>query len=59
MLSELGGVGWAGIAIVLVGLATIAYAEPVVAVGLALVLAGLGLLAKRGYDAVMGMFGMA
>lgn len=59
MIDSLGLVGWLGIVILLVGLGVIAWAAPVVAAGMALVLVGLGLLVKRGLDQVMAMFGMA
>lgn len=58
MLQKLGPVGILGAVLVLVGIGTIAIKDPVIALGMGLVVAGLGLLAKAGLDAVMGLFGM-
>ena len=59
MFDSLGPMGWAGILLLLAGLAVVAFADPLVAAGLAIILVGLGLLVKRGVDLVMGMLGMA
>lgn len=59
MIDSLGILGWTGVVLLVVGLAVIAYVAPVVALGMGLVLAGLGLIVKQGISQVMGMFGMA
>jgi len=59
MLDALGPLGWGGIVVLLAGLGLIAYADPLVAAGVGIVLLGLGLLVKRGVDMVMAMMGMA
>ncbi|MFB6153802.1 MAG: hypothetical protein ABEJ27_06075 [Halodesulfurarchaeum sp.] len=58
MLQRLGLLGWTGIVLLLVGVATVAIADPVIALGLLLVLVGTGLIVKRVADEVMGLFGM-
>ncbi|MFB6267221.1 MAG: hypothetical protein ABEI31_06150 [Halodesulfurarchaeum sp.] len=58
MLQRLGLLGWTGIVLLLVGVATVAIADPVIAVGLVLVLVGTRLIVKRAADEVMGLFGM-
>lgn len=59
MIDSLGMLGWVGIAILVVGIVVIAAVEPLVALGMVLVLVGMGLVVKQGIDQVMGMFGMA
>lgn len=58
MLDSLGVLGWIGVFLLLVGVGVIAYADPLVAAGLVIVLVGLGLVVKEGIDRVMTMFGM-
>jgi hypothetical protein len=57
MLRQLGAVGIVGLLFLLGGLGLVAYQAPIVAAGLALVLAGVGLLAKGMIDAVLGSMG--
>ena len=59
MLQKLGPIGILGTLLILVGIVAIATQNLVIAVGMALVVAGFGMLAKAGLDAVMGLFGMA
>ena len=59
MIDSLGILGWVGIAILVVGIGVIAAVEPLVALGMVLVIVGMGLVVKQGIDQVMGMFGMA
>lgn len=59
MIDSLGLVGWAGLVLLLAGIGVIAYAEPLVALGLVIVLVGLGLVVKQVLEQVMRMFGMA
>lgn len=59
MFKSLGPMGWGGILLLIGGLSVVALADPLVAAGLAIMLAGLGLLVKRGVDLVMSMLGMA
>jgi hypothetical protein len=58
MLDKLGALGVLGAVLLLAGIGVTAYANPLVGAGIALVVAGLGLLVKRGVDQVMGLFGM-
>lgn len=58
MLQKLGAFGVLGLLLLLAGIGMTAYANPVVGLGMALMVAGIGLLVKRGVDQVMGMFGM-
>ncbi|MFB6094382.1 MAG: hypothetical protein ABEJ77_05525 [Halanaeroarchaeum sp.] len=58
MLEKLGALGVLGLVAMVLGLGLVAVADPLVAAGLFLVLAGTGLLVKRGLDQVMGLFGM-
>ncbi|MFB6132855.1 MAG: hypothetical protein ABEJ44_05560 [Halanaeroarchaeum sp.] len=58
MLQKLGLVGVLGAVLLLAGVGLTAYANPIVGAGVALIVAGLGLLLKRGVDQVMGLFGM-
>lgn len=59
MLKQLGPIGIIGALLVLVGIAVIAIENTTIAIGLALAFIGLGMVAKAGVDAVMGLFGMA
>ncbi|EJN59783.1 hypothetical protein SAMN04487950_3238 [Halogranum rubrum] len=59
MLDKLGTTGILGVVLLLVGIAVVAYKAPIVAVGIALALVGLGLVAKGLVSNVMSMFGMA
>ncbi|WP_247730972.1 DUF7470 family protein [Halovivax limisalsi] len=58
MIDKLGTSGLAGIVLLLAGLAVIAYYHWQVAVGLALVLVGIALIAKGLISSVMRSFGM-
>ncbi|MGM0398260.1 MAG: DUF7470 family protein [Halobacteriota archaeon] len=58
MLQKLGPLGVLGVVLLLAGIGVTAYANPVVGAGIALIVAGMGLLVKRGVDQVMGLFGM-
>ncbi len=58
MLDKLGPLGIAGLAIVLVGIALIAYANLIIAAGMALVLIGLALTVKALVSGMLGAFGM-
>ena len=58
MLQKLGALGILGTVLLLAGIGVTAYANPVVGIGMALIVAGMGLLVKRGVDQVMGLFGM-
>ena len=58
MLRKLGAIGILGVAAVLAGLALIAWAEPVVAAGMALVLLGFGLTVKALVSNLLSSFGM-
>jgi len=57
MLRKLGVVGIVGLLLLLGGLALVAWQDPIVAAGLAFVLAGIGFLAKGMIDAVIGSLG--
>lgn len=59
MLDKLGAKGIAGLVLIVLGFALVAWAAPVVAAGLALVVVGLVLVAGGLAQSVMGMFGMA
>lgn len=59
MLQKLGPIGILGTLFILAGIVAIATQNLIIAVGMALVVAGFGMLAKAGLDAVMGLFGMA
>jgi len=58
MIQKLGPIGILGALLVLVGIAAIATQNLIIAGGMAFVVAGFGMLAKAGLDAVMGLFGM-
>ena len=58
MIKKLGAIGIVGIVIVLSGLALIAWANPVVAAGMALVLLGFGLTVKALVSNLLSSFGM-
>lgn len=58
MLRHLGPLGIAGIALLLVGIAVIAYESLLVAAGLSFVLLGLGLVVKALVSSVFRQFGM-
>lgn len=59
MLQKLGPIGILGTLLILAGIVAIATQNLIIAVGMGLVVAGFGMLAKAGLDAVMGLFGMA
>ena len=58
MFEKLGAVGILGIVVILGGLALIAWANPVVAAGMALVLFGFGLTVKALVGNLLSSFGM-
>ena len=58
MLDKLGITGILGVVVVLAGLGLIAYANPVVAAGMALVLFGFGLTVKSLVSGLLSSFGM-
>ncbi|SIR92685.1 DUF7470 family protein [Natronorubrum thiooxidans] len=58
MLKNLGPQGIAGLLIVLAGVALIAYQNLLIAAGMALVLAGLGILVKALISGMLQSFGM-
>jgi hypothetical protein len=58
MLKKLGATGIVGIVIVLAGLGLVAYAEPIIAAGLALILFGFGLTVKALVSGLLSSFGM-
>ena len=59
MLDKLGVAGVVGFVVMLAGLVLVAYQSPVVALGLALMLAGLGIVVKALVGNVLRQFGMA
>lgn len=59
MLDKLGTAGVTGALLLLAGLALVAWSAPIVAVGLALVLAGTGLVVKGLTTSLMRQFGFA
>lgn len=58
MLDKLGTVGVVGIVVVVGGLAVLAYENPVIAAGVALVLIGIGLLVRGLVATLLESFGM-
>lgn len=58
MIRKLGVVGVAGLLIMLAGILLVAWESPLIATGIAFVLAGLGLVVRAMVSAVMGQFGM-
>lgn len=58
MLEKLGAIGVLGIVVILGGLGLIAWANPVVAAGMALVLFGFGLTVKALVSNLLSSFGM-
>lgn len=58
MLDKLGGVGIAGLFLLLGGIGVIAYVDWRIAAGLALVVAGLGMIVKALVSSALGAFGM-
>ncbi|APW97226.1 hypothetical protein CHINAEXTREME_05320 [Halobiforma lacisalsi AJ5] len=58
MLDKLGPFGLVGILVLLAGIGLIAYANYVIAAGIALVLVGLGLVVKSLVSSVLQSFGM-
>lgn len=58
MLQNIGALGIVGLVILIAGIALIAYANLVIAVGMALVLAGLGLVVKSLISGMLQNFGM-
>jgi hypothetical protein len=59
MLDKLGTVGLVGLVALVVGVVLVAWRAPVVAVGLVLVLAGVGLVARSLIQNAMAAFGLA
>jgi hypothetical protein len=59
MLKRLGTLGLVGVLLALGGLGLVAYTAPLVAAGLALTLAGVGLVVKGLLDGLMAQFGLA
>lgn len=59
MLGKLGTTGAVGVLLVLVGIALVAWQEPVVAVGLAFAFAGVALIAKGLVSNALRAFGFA
>lgn len=57
MFGKLGLVGIVGLLLVLLGLAVVAWQDPIIAAGIALMLSGVGLLAKGMINAVIASFG--
>lgn len=57
MIQKLGLAGIAGLVLLLVGVALVAYESLIIAAGLAFVLAGIGLLAKGMVSAVVSQMG--
>ncbi len=58
MLRKLGVVGIVGVLLVVAGLATIAYVEPIVAAGMAGILVGLGLVVGNVLRKMLASFGL-
>lgn len=58
MFDKLGTVGVVGIVVVVGGLAVLAYENPVIAAGIALVLIGIGLLVRGLVATLLESFGM-
>lgn len=58
MLDKLGALGLVGIVLLLAGFAVITYANWQVALGMALVVGGLGLVVKAMISNMLGAFGM-
>ncbi|KTG08185.1 hypothetical protein AUR64_01020 [Haloprofundus marisrubri] len=59
MLKRLGTTGILGVVLLLAGLGIVAYQAPIVAAGLAFVLAGVGLVAQGIVKSAMQAFGFA
>ncbi|WP_313693646.1 DUF7470 family protein [Halorarum halobium] len=59
MLEKLGTVGLLGVLLVVGGIGLVAYADPVVAAGIALVIVGTGLVVKGLASGLMRQFGFA
>lgn len=57
MLRRIGPAGFVGLLMLLGGIGVVAWRDPIVATGLALVLAGIGLLAKGMIDALVASLG--
>lgn len=58
MLKNLGPLGIVGLLAMVAGIGLIAYADPIIAAGFALVLAGVGLVVKSLISGVLGAMGM-
>lgn len=58
MLDRLGPVGIVGVVVMLVGIALVAWQDPIVAAGIALVIVGLGMVVKALVSALFGAMGM-
>jgi len=59
MYRTLGPIGLVGILVMVAGLGVITWRDPFIGGGLALVLAGIGIVVQRMVASVMSMFGMA
>ncbi|MWV41406.1 hypothetical protein [Natrialba sp. INN-245] len=58
MLGNLGPLGIVGIVVLLAGIGLVAYVDLVIAAGLALILAGMGLIVKSLITGMLQSFGM-
>lgn len=58
MLRHLGAVGVLGLLLLLGGIGVIAWRDPVIAAGIALAIAGLGLVVRALVSSLMGALGM-
>ncbi|PSQ19289.1 hypothetical protein BRD00_02690 [Halobacteriales archaeon QS_8_69_26] len=58
MYRTLGPVGLLGVLVMVAGIGIISWRDPYIGGGLALVLAGIGIVVQRMITKVMGMFGM-
>ncbi|RQG92366.1 DUF7470 family protein [Natrarchaeobius chitinivorans] len=58
MLDTIGPLGIVGILVLLAGIAVVAYANWIIAAGIALILAGMGLVVKSLITSMLQSFGM-
>lgn len=58
MLDKLGITGILGLLIMVAGVAVVAWQDPIIAAGFALVLLGIGLLLRAAVNSLMGAMGM-
>ncbi|AEH35875.1 MULTISPECIES: DUF7470 family protein [Halopiger] len=58
MIDKIGPLGIVGVVVLLGGIGLIAYANPIIAAGMALVLVGLGLVVKSLVSGMLQSFGM-